>query len=911
MAKPLVIVESELKARTLKEQFNEEIDTLTVLSQPFQVSYISPKDKLKKEKISFSFSPVPSKNNFTEELVKVTDRDIYLALDSDERSEYWGWMISEYLSTLSKGARTPKRLNLIGINDIELQESFKLVEPVNSEIPITHHIRSSFNSYLCKHLKRLIGTLTGPGNLPLNYTTLTLMTLLNEREYEIQETHNSSPKWHVQVKLANPKGHFQAKLTFAYGVNDDGKFKDNSQVKEAIALFKDKTFTISKLKRSELNIAAPAPYRFAELLQDAHILIGLSPLEVFNILRNLFHGVQLGNELTGLISSFLPLENCAMAGLVSKMQSFASKESSNKKSKTCGLVTIGEGYIFPTRPDVSGEDLGENIDSKSCRLYELIRKRAVASQMEDASGEIIEAEIKTDQCTFTTTLRSISSPGFLEFHTDYNDREQLLNCPLADSTEGQELDNLQIIPDQRSDFIPEYYSYDSLFSDLSEYCFGLEGATVFALEQMINAQFVGVMPDGSLIFKENSTKVISTLERAFPSMAGLSLSAYIAQTITEVISGRKTFDFAISQFDQALTMQGRSLVKTKIKPKITPRARTSKFVIKAPAEDDISVKEKQDSKIEDQGQGSEEREKFSEPEEAVVPESLVYIPETSKEEKDKPAAEEGESSVQDVQEKVPVQVEKTDEISLEQTEPVPVRDETGIESLPVEDTDSSAVFDVVSEPPPPDIPVRPPDMMPPEPVQEEELDTKGLLKNCPACKRPMILKNDRFGKFWTCSGFPACRHAESFDKQDAQTMLCPVCKKSKLITKITQTGKSFFVCPKEDCEFIAWSQPFPIPCQACGSPYMIEKKNASGRSFLRCPKAGCNYMQPMPGDDGTDLIMDPLMVEEEELAENNETDTPQPVAAKPKKKKVRVRRAKKGSGSSGGKKRKVVVRRKK
>jgi hypothetical protein len=109
-----------------------------------------------------------------------------------------------------------------------------------------------------------------------------------------------------------------------------------------------------------------------------------------------------------------------------------------------------------------------------------------------------------------------------------------------------------------------------------------------------------------------------------------------------------------------------------------------------------------------------------------------------------------------------------------------------------------------------------------------------------------------------------------------------------VVTKHTPTGKIFYVCPEQDCEFMAWSRPHPIACQVCDSPFLVEKKNLEGRSILRCPRAGCTYTLPLSGSGGEG----------------------EPASA-PVKKKVLVRRVAPGSGGSGGTTRKVrIVRRK-
>ncbi|MBU3937194.1 MAG: topoisomerase DNA-binding C4 zinc finger domain-containing protein, partial [Proteobacteria bacterium] len=161
-------------------------------------------------------------------------------------------------------------------------------------------------------------------------------------------------------------------------------------------------------------------------------------------------------------------------------------------------------------------------------------------------------------------------------------------------------------------------------------------------------------------------------------------------------------------------------------------------------------------------------------------------------------------------------------------------------------------------------------------------------KSCPACGRVLLLKEDRFGKYWYCSGHPECRHSESYEKDGGAGLLCPVCRIGTVVTKHTPTGKIFYVCPEQDCEFMAWSKPHALACQVCDSPFLVEKKSLDGRVSLRCPKAGCTYARPVSGSGGAG----------------------QEAVGAPVKKKVLVRRVTPGGGGGGTKKVRIVRRKK-
>lgn len=893
MTKPLIIVDSEVKAKTLHAQFDGEIDTLLVLSPPMKVNYRVPEDKLKKARPIFDVVPAASEKAFADKLIGYLDREIYLALDCDQRGEYWSWMISRFLYSASKGAKTPRRLHVNGLNSDELRESFRLVEPVEDERATSFYIQSLFNSYFVRQLQRLLGTQVGPGNLPLNFHSLTTLFMLADREMEIK-AFTPALKWQIRVKLSTPDGEFTARLEEVQEVTDDGFLKDADQGKEIVNIFKDKAFTVTAVDRTDISIQPPSPYRLAELLQDAFILYGMQPQKALEATRRLFSGVEINGALTGLITSIVPVENSNTSGVIKKIRQQIAKASGEDALGQEGDFDNGADFILPIRPELSKEDLKQLLGKEECDLYGLIYARALASQMKAAVGETIDAGLQAgDECYFVASQRSIIDKGFLSIYYGYHDRELLQPSALANIEEGQTVKNLQIIPEQTSGFPPEYYTFESLFADLADFSIPLDPSSILMLQSMINSGYIILTPDGYMRCKENVPKVIKTVNRAFPSMIGIHLSAYFEQTVEEVRSGRKALDFALRQFDQTIMMQGRVLTKVAV-PSATmqQRAQTSRSVIKAEAET-VTSSSAAEELLRKPELEEVVKETIAQPKEGIlesappVEEAIEATPteDEAVEHPEKVAAEEtpdiavepAEEPVQDVVEEPPV--EESAPGSVEE-EAVSLEPETETAPSEVEAETVQEVFDQSQE-----------EQVPAEAAivsEQPAVSETGPAKNCPDCSRPLLLKEDRFGKYWYCSGHPECRHSESFEKEAGPELECPICMVGNIITKRTPTGKIFYVCPERDCEFIAWSTPHAAQCQACNSPFLVEKKNAKGELYLRCPRAGCNYTQPIPGGEGIDPDI--------------------PVAPK---KKVRVRRVK-GSAGSGGKTRKVrVVRRKK
>ena len=907
MAKPFIVIESEAKAQTLSQQFDGDCETIVVDAPLVQVFYIPPRDKIQKENIRFKFAPAPMGKAILEKLSNA--EDVYLAFDCDNRGEYWSWMISEYLINATSGARVPRRLHLLGMAREELQESFRLVEPVQRKSALAFHVRAILNGCLTKHLQRLLGTGVGPNNLPLNYYSLTTIFLLVDREEGIK-AFRPSLKWQVDVKLAVDDMPFSARLLEAYGITDDGFVRDASQGKEAINLFMGAPFVVKKVERSEFTIQPPAPYRFAELLHDAFVRYGILPKKVADTLQRLFSGVEVGGVLTGLITSpFLP-EHAVINGVLKKIRREVVGMCGKEAVAVHSLESGGgdEDAILPICPEIAPEILADILEEDEIRVYGLIRARALASQMNEARGENIAVEFQAgEKCLFTAKGRHATDRGFLAVYQGAHELVLLDASPLAGIKEKQVMSVVQIVPEQTSGFSPEFYGFESFFTDLADFGIGLDYPAIAMLQSMINSGYLSIESDGSLRCQANSIKVASVMSRAFPSMAGTHLSAYYEQTVNEVVSGRKSLAFAFQQFDQTLMMRGETLVKVSLAPgALRPRLKRSSRIIKGGAEPVAQVKPADSIGTVTQPVREKEKEVPAAPE--VKPMEQVQEEVASPVELEKPVLEsvgKEELTVEDVpEETVPFSEEMATETEAESSDvSASVEEEAliDIETALSEETEEmvpealvssgadfesegdGAVFEksltgVEAETPGP------------QSQEQDDVETSSIESErlCPKCAKPLLLKKDSFGKYWYCSGHPACRYAESYDGAGQEGISCPLCQAGNVIAKKTPVGRTFYVCPEADCEFMAWSLPHSVPCQSCSSPFLVEKKSVAGKIFLRCPRAGCNYKQPIPGDTTEDFYED---------------EAP--------KKKVLVRRVKSGSGT-GGKRRLVrVVKRKK
>lgn len=886
MAKPVIIVEAAAKTKTLEDQLGGAVETILVQGAPVRAVYVSSPDAMPRTKSHFDFVPEVKGKIFLDKLAACQGREIYLAFDGDWRGEYWAWLINGYWAMSAPGSMQMQRLALPGLSGEKLQGPFHLVKPVSEELGVAVYVRMLFETYLGKHLQRLLGSCAGPNGLPLNYHSLTTLFLLAEREIEIR-MYTPVAKWQMKVRASSEEGDCLLSLKEASGVTNDGFLRNEQEVHAAVNLFNKESFQVSTVESSLLVVAPPEPYRFMELLRDGVAQGRLSPLAAMTAIRNLYYGVQVDGRWLGLITAFLPpaIEQDALVSLFVKIR----EQVGARRGKVClGPEVILEdtrGMILPVEPALGPEELFGKLGAAEDKIYRLVWARALASQMKEAQGKLVAVTVAAGRgCIFHGSAKTLTDKGFLAIYPGCQEHELLASpSPLAVAQAGQTLRCAQIIPEKNTGLPPEYYSFEGLANDLADFSLEIDGMTVAMLQQMLDSNYLMMMPDGSFRCAENTIKLVNVMNRAFPTMKGIHLSAYLAQTIEEAVSGRKPLAFALKQFEQTMMMRGEVLVKMAVPVATQRRGISSRSVIRMPEE--VSP-----AKAMDSGGASA----LVQTEQDALAQQPPLTADT-----DKPSPNldnevaAGQAAAVEGVDVLPVgegslvnDVVETGELKSIEVD----SDKVDLEAMVLGE---SASDETVS----PELAIATEKMFAeaatlidaPSPALPSGSAAAEPAKMCPACSRPLLLKEDRFGKYWYCSGHPECRHSESYEKNDGPELPCPLCRIGGVITKHTPTGKIFYVCPEQDCEFMAWARPHAIACQVCDSPFLVEKNNPDGRVFLRCPKAGCTFTRPLPGQGG---------VEQRAAVEA------------PLKKKVLVRRVVSGSAGAGGGTKKVrIVRR--
>lgn len=487
MATKLLIVESPTKAHTIKRLLGVKFN---VLSSRGHIKDL-PKSRLGVE-IEKNFTPtyikIRGKGKLITELKKSAKKakEIYIATDPDREGEAIANHIAEEIANGSK----PQRVLFYEITKTGIEKG--LASP-------TEITKSKVDAHIARRvLDRLVGYLVSPilwktvkGGLSAGRVQTVALRLIVEREREI-EKFIPQEYWLIKVVFATPiQQEFPALLVKINGQEQDIKNGDQAQaiVKELQAI---SPYLISKLKSTERRSKPPAPFITATLQQDASRRINFSSKKTMYIAQQLFEGVKLQDEETGLIT-YPRTDSIRTAQDFNKLTRDYIKEKYGaaylpekpRFFKERRLTQGAHEAIRPTSITRDPDEIKQYLTSDQYKLYDLIYRRYLASQMSDAVYLITDVEISGGKYTFHTQGIKQQFNGFEKIYGDGTEQKDL---PVLAQNEPVRLKTIN--PEQHFTQPPTRYSEATLIKKLQINGIGRPSTYASIVSTIIDRRYV-------------------------------------------------------------------------------------------------------------------------------------------------------------------------------------------------------------------------------------------------------------------------------------------------------------------------------------------------------------------------------------------------------------------------------------
>ena len=320
-----------------------------------------------------------------------------------------------------------------------------------------------------------------------------------------------------------------------------------SKLKKAIE--ESKTITIKSVKESERKLKPKSPFTTASLQQTAYSSLGFSVKQTSSVAQRLYQGVTLdGDEVTGLISYMRTDSTNLSDECLKDINSFLDKNHPDlaygevrKYQKKIKNAQEAHEAIRPTQIDLTPDKIKGFLDDQEFKLYELIWKRTVASQMKDAVYNQVSMELElNNKYLFKYSGSYLKDYGFKKIYDLSDNSQKEDNKKILEKLKTNDvLDIKEVKTEQKFTQPPPRYNQASLIQALEELGIGRPSTYVTIISKILDSNYVD--PEKNNFQPTALAKVVcDTLIKHFGNdLVDFEFTARLENYLDEIANGEK------------------------------------------------------------------------------------------------------------------------------------------------------------------------------------------------------------------------------------------------------------------------------------------------------------------------------------------------------------------------------------
>ena len=553
----LVVVESPAKAKTINKYLGSNY---TVLASYGHVRDLPAKDGSVRPDDDFSMSwdvdPKAAKRlNDIAEVARTAER-IILATDPDREGEAISWHVLEVLSKKKaiKGAKV-ERVVFNAITKTAVTEAMKSPRDIDMELVDAYLARRALD-YLVGFTLSPVLWRKLPGSRSAGRVQSVSLRLIVDREIEI-ESFDTQEYWTVEADVSAGSDPFLARMVKHQGKRLT-KFDLNSEAgaRTAQAALKAASFKIASVEKKPARRSPAPPFTTSTLQQEAARKLGFSAQRTMQAAQKLYEGIDIGGETVGLITYMrtdgvqsapeaLQEARQVIGGIYGK--EYVPEAPRIYKTKAKNAQEAHEAI----RPTSLARNPGSlRLESDLGRLYELIWKRMIASQMEAARIErtTIELESADGQSGLRATGQVVLFDGYLAVYEEgRDDADDEESGRLPQVKEGAEARVIDARADQHFTEPPPRYSEASLVKKMEELGIGRPSTYASILTVLRDRAYVR-MDKNRFIPEDKGRLVTAFLEQFFRKYVQYDFTAALEEKLDLVSAGELNWKVLLREF---------------------------------------------------------------------------------------------------------------------------------------------------------------------------------------------------------------------------------------------------------------------------------------------------------------------------------------------------------------------------
>ena len=382
------------------------------------------------------------------------------------------------------------------------------------------------------------------------------LRLIVEREIKIN-AFNPVEYWNIFANISNSKKDIQIELTHIEkekikkdNITNIANSNDAESVKSRIEKYK--SVKVTNIKEGQRKTKPKAPFTTASLQQTAYTSLGLSVKQTSAIAQRLYQGMDIGKgQSEGLISYMRTDSTNLSKDALKDISSYLDKNhpglAENQprvfKSKSKNAQEAHEA-IRPTSMENTPDSVKKYLEQNDFKLYDLIWKRTLASQMRDSRSKTVSVELSMEnEFTFKYSGSYLEYPGYKEIYSfsDSDETEKDNKKILESLTEGDELILSNVDIEQKFTQPPARYNQASLIQALEELGIGRPSTYVTIINKIMESNYVD--PEKSNFQPTALAKVVyETLINHFKNdLVDYEFTARLEADLDKIANGEKEY----------------------------------------------------------------------------------------------------------------------------------------------------------------------------------------------------------------------------------------------------------------------------------------------------------------------------------------------------------------------------------
>ena len=535
----VVVVESPAKAKTINKYLGSDYKVLAsyghIRDLPAKDGSVEPDDDFS---MSWEIDQKSSKRvKEIADAMKGAD-NLILATDPDREGEAISWHVLEALNQKKalKG-KTVKRVTFNAITKPAVQAAMAAPRDIDMELVDAYLARRALDYLVGFNLSPVLWRKL-PGSRSAGRVQSVALRIIVDREVEIEQF-KPQEYWSVDAQLSSQRGEiFPARLSAFEGKKLKRLDIPNEQMANAARdAVKKGAFKVSAVEAKPTKRNPPPPFTTSTLQQEAARKLGFNASRTMQTAQRLYEA----GHITYMRTDGVSMDEGAIRDLRTSIgkefgNSYVPAEPRKYVSKIKNAQEAHEA-IRPTDPSNSPQSL--HLEGDQARLYELIWKRAVASQMEAASIERTSVDFTepTGKVELRATGQVILFDGFLKLYQEgRDDEEDEENRRLPQLRQGEAVNVHDVKADQHFTEPPPRYSEASLVKKLEELGIGRPSTYAAILEKLRERNYVK-MDKNRFIPDDRGRLVTAFLENFFRKYVEYDFTADLEEKLDEVSAG--------------------------------------------------------------------------------------------------------------------------------------------------------------------------------------------------------------------------------------------------------------------------------------------------------------------------------------------------------------------------------------